>query len=377
MNDGSNAGNAFAAHADDVPQHTLRSSVALHLLPGALVFACYLSAAPSFIHRGVPPGLALLLGFLFVGIPIELGYLLYLGKRRNGALTPHAGLDHRRRLMRQHARQPVVEVASGVLGGVSDPTILAGPFAVTLTKLPPRLHLPPHAHEQATLNVVLDGEYGETVERGAFQSHGPATLIAKPAGTVHGNQLVSAPVECLVIEVGADTVEILRQSVPLFSQVVVQRSAQVARYGGRLRAELARRDDVTPLAVEGLVCELLAELARAPQPRPDARNRWLTCARDLMHDEPGPQSLSDLARRLGLHPIYVARAFRARFGCAVGDYARCLRVERARRLLHHTPLGLSEVAVRAGYSDQSHMTRDFRRAFDQSPGAYRRLTRGH
>jgi AraC family transcriptional regulator len=131
------------------------------------------------------------------------------------------------------------------------------------------------------------------------------------------------------------------------------------------------------LAVEGLVGELFAELARIPIPRPDARNRWLTRARDLLHDEPGPQSLSELARRIGLHPIYVARAFRARFGCAVGEYVRCLRVERARRLLHHTRLSLSEIAVQVGYSDQSHMTRAFRRAFEQSPAAYRRLTRDH
>jgi AraC family transcriptional regulator len=278
--------------------------------------------------------------------------------------------------MREHPEQShVVQVASGVLGGLSDPAMLAGPYAVTLTQLPPRLHLPSHAHEQATLNLVLDGELGETIERGALKSHGPATLIAKPAGTVHANQVGSVPVECLVIEVSADTVAALHEGVPLFVEVLMQRSAQVARYGGRLRAELARRDDVTPLAVEGLVLELLAELARTPLPLPDAGNRWLTRARDLLHDEPGARSLSDLARRIGLHPIYVARAFRARFGYSVGEYARCLRVERARRLLHDTRLALSEVAARAGYSDQSHMTRDFRRAFDQSPGAYRRLTR--
>ena len=276
-----------------------------------------------------------------------------------------------------HSKQHlVVEVAAGVLGGIADTTLLAGPYGVTLTRLPPRLHLPPHAHEQATLNVVLDGDYGETIERGICQSHGPATLIAKPAGTVHGNKLISAPVECLVIELGAATVSSLRESARLFFDVVVQRSAQVARSGGRLRAELARRDDVTPLAVEGLVCELLAELTWIPKAKTEAGNHWLTRARDLMHDEPGPRSLSDLAARIGLHPIYVARAFRARFGCAVGDYVRRLRVERARRLLHHTLLSLSEVAVQSGYSDQSHMTRDFRRTFGQSPGAYRRLIRG-
>jgi AraC family transcriptional regulator len=271
----------------------------------------------------------------------------------------------------------VVKVVAGVLGGTPEPTVVTGPYAVTPVWLPSRLHLHPHAHEQATLNVVLEGEYQETVKGGALQSYGPATLIAKPAGTVHENHLGSAPVDCLVIELRTDTLAALEDSIPPLVDVLVQRSAQIARYGGRLRAELTRRDDVTPLAVEGLVCELLAELARTPTRKPDVRSHWLTRARDLLHDEPGPQSLSELARRIGLHPIYVARAFRARFGCAVGDYVRCLRVERARRLLHHTRLPLAEIAAQAGYSDQSHMTRDFRRAFDQSPAAYRRAARGH
>jgi AraC family transcriptional regulator len=271
----------------------------------------------------------------------------------------------------------LVKVVAGVLGGTPEPTVFAGNYAVTPVWLPPGLHLHPHAHERATLNVVLDGEYRETVERGALQSHGPATLIAKPAGTVHANHLGSAPVECLVIELRTDTLAAQEDSVRPFLDVLVQRSAQIARHGGRLRAELARRDDVTPAAVAGLVCELLAELARKPIRKPHGRSRWLTRARDLLHEEPGPQSLSELARQVGLHPIYVARAFRARFGCAVGDYVRWLRVERARRLLHRTLLPVSEIATQAGYSDQSHMTRDFRRAFDQSPAAYRKVARGH
>jgi AraC family transcriptional regulator len=268
----------------------------------------------------------------------------------------------------------VVEVGSGVLDGRPDHTILAGPFAVTLAVLPPRLHLPPHAHQHATLNVVLDGLYGETVERGAFRSHGPATLIAKPAGTVHENHLGSAAVECLVIDVTADAMAELRDPTPRLVEVFVRRSARVARCGGRIRAEMARRDDLTALAVEALVFELMSEITRSCPHRPVAGDRWLIRARDLLHDEPGIRSLSDLALRIGLHPIYIARAFRAQYGCSVGEYARCLRVECARRLLHHTRLALSEVAATAGYSDQSHMTRDFRRAFEQSPGAYRKLT---
>ena len=259
----------------------------------------------------------------------------------------------------------VTELAPGVLGGLPDAPVHAGPYAVTLARLPARLRLPPHAHQQATLNLVLDGEYSETLGGGAARAHGPATLIAKPPGTVHSNQVGAMPVECLVIEVPADAAPGLEP---------ICRSALIARSGGKLRAELARPDDVTPMVVEGLVLELLAELRSSLRLRPGAGHPWLLRARDLLHDEPGPSSLTDLARKVGLHPIYVARAFRARFGSAVGEYARSLRVERARRLLHHD-LPLSEVAARAGYSDQSHLTRDFKRAFDQSPGAYRRLVR--
>jgi AraC family transcriptional regulator len=268
-------------------------------------------------------------------------------------------------LLQVHPNPPgVLAVASGVLGGPPDRTVRAGAFAIRLARLPPGLRLSPHAHEPATLNVVLDGEYRESIERGALRSHGPATLIAKPSGTVHANQVGSAPVECLVIELGPDAVV----------GVVVQRSAGIARWGGKLRAELVRRDDFSRLAAEGLVLELLGELAPTSPPRPEATTR-LTRARDLLHDEPGPTSLGELARHVGLHPIYLARAFRSRFGCTVGEYARCLRVERARRLLHHPRYALSEVAARAGYSDQSHLTRDFRRAFNHTPAAYRRLAR--
>jgi hypothetical protein len=194
---------------------------------------------------------------------------------------------------------PTVEVPSGVLAGAPDLAVRAGPYAIRLARLPPGLGLPPHAHEPAALNVVLDGEYREAIEKGVLRSHGPATLIAKPAGAVHSNHLGPGAVECLVIELPSDAV----------AGVVTHRSAGVARNGGSLRAELVRRDDLTSLDAEALVLELLADLARAPEQRPDRGGRCLTRARDLLHDEPGAASLGSLARRIGLHPVYVARGF--------------------------------------------------------------------
>jgi membrane protease YdiL (CAAX protease family) len=70
-----------------IAQHSLPRSIILHLLPGALIVSFYIAVAPYVINLGFPSELALLLGFLLVGIPLELGYLLHQGKRINGRFS--------------------------------------------------------------------------------------------------------------------------------------------------------------------------------------------------------------------------------------------------------------------------------------------------
>ena len=65
-------------------QHSLARTVVLHLLPGALVTAFYVAAAPVVRGLGFPSLMALFLAILFVLIPFELGYLLYR-TRKNGS----------------------------------------------------------------------------------------------------------------------------------------------------------------------------------------------------------------------------------------------------------------------------------------------------
>lgn len=254
----------------------------------------------------------------------------------------------------------------GVFGAAYSGTVRTRRFAVTLARLSPATTLPRHAHEPATLNVVLDGPYSEAIEGSRFSFYGPATLILKPGGAMHENRVGSAAVECIVVETDSE----------IIPEVRVHRSARIARIAGGMRIELARPTDATPLVVEELAWELLAVATPSPPFRGEARrDRWLTRAQEILHEEPGPQSLSELAARVDRHPVYVARAFRARFGSTVGEYVRTLRLERARRLLHDRRLTLSQVAHRAGYCDQSHMTRDFRDGFRTSPATYRTLVR--
>ena len=95
--------------------------------------------------------------------------------------------------------------------------------------------------------------------------------------------------------------------------------------------------------------------------------------RDLLHEHfREPLSLAELAVVAGVHPSHLAREFRAHHGMAIGEYVRRLRCDWAVARLLATTESISEVATGAGYSDQSHFTRQCVRFFGVGPGQYRR-----
>ena len=84
-----------AGTADEVGQHTLPTSLALHILPGAAMLAFVALVAPLLRSRGLPPIFAGKLSILIVLVPLELGALLYLGRRRGGRLSLRGVVPYR------------------------------------------------------------------------------------------------------------------------------------------------------------------------------------------------------------------------------------------------------------------------------------------
>jgi AraC-like DNA-binding protein len=82
-------------------------------------------------------------------------------------------------------------------------------------------------------------------------------------------------------------------------------------------------------------------------------------------------SLSDIATVIGFSPYHFARAFKATARISPYQYVLQCRVELAQQLLQDKGRSLAEVAVEAGFSDQSHMTTVFRRVSQTTPKQYR------
>ncbi|NUS73284.1 MAG: AraC family transcriptional regulator [Corynebacteriales bacterium] len=80
-------------------------------------------------------------------------------------------------------------------------------------------------------------------------------------------------------------------------------------------------------------------------------------------------TLEEAARLIHAHPTHLVRVFTGAFGIAPHQYLMSRRIELARRLLldGHSA---SDVAISAGFYDQSHLTRHFKRVVGTTPGRY-------
>jgi AraC-like DNA-binding protein len=112
---------------------------------------------------------------------------------------------------------------------------------------------------------------------------------------------------------------------------------------------------------------LASEACAAPAWVPDVHQRL---------EDVEALTAEDLAPRLDMHPAYLARAYRAATGEGLGEMQRRRRVEAASKLLRFTRLPLAEIAVAAGFCDQSHMNRCFRAVLGRTPLTVRAETGG-
>lgn len=78
-----------------IDQHTPSRSILMHLVPGALIGACYYALIPVLRNWEFPSIMALMCAILLILLPVELGYLLYEGKRRNGSLSLQGVVSYR------------------------------------------------------------------------------------------------------------------------------------------------------------------------------------------------------------------------------------------------------------------------------------------
>jgi AraC-like DNA-binding protein len=235
-----------------------------------------------------------------------------------------------------------------------------------------RHHGPPptgarHRHDSLCLGAVLAGERAVTVD-GVSHAAGTGEVLVLGPGLVHACEdrgesryvMVSVAPDWFA-RLGLEPVATgppVRDDPDLFARITAL-------------ADLADGPG-SPLERETALLSLLQPLSgghgdgEGGLPEPE---RIRTVRERLESGFAQDLSLDALARLAGCSPWRLNRTFSAAVGMPPHEYQSMLRVREVKRLIREG-ISLTDAALEAGFSDQSHMTRSFRKFMGMTPGTF-------
>lgn len=114
----------------------------------------------------------------------------------------------------------------------------------------------------------------------------------------------------------------------------------------------------------------LAALIERPSPHSRSQEKLDECL-NLLSDHSASLTLSQIARKVSLHPNQLTQLFRRELGTTPVRYRRELKLERARLLLKHSDLPVKAIACTIGIPDLQAFNKMFRQSEGISPRSYR------
>lgn len=227
-----------------------------------------------------------------------------------------------------------------------------------------------HTHDDAHFIVVLSGLYISTARGAADFLRAPA-LIFNPPGTTHRDRFAKGIGTFVGVSIRSATFKNLRDVLPLATHAVQLRSRDGLTTAFRIAREVRGSRDT--VVMDSMAWELLGTAA-APRCRTSDPPSWVLSAYEAIVDRATDARLEvrDVAAEIGVHPVHLARVFRATWGCSPGELLRWRRVDRAADMLRRSDIYGAQIAAQVGFADQSHMTRAFRATYGIAPGVYRR-----
>jgi AraC-like DNA-binding protein/mannose-6-phosphate isomerase-like protein (cupin superfamily) len=199
--------------------------------------------------------------------------------------------------------------------------------------------LPTHFHGETQITFVLSGRRRFLI-RGELITLAPGQGTLIPAGVAHRSLAEPCGVACLNVYAPAgeyDVVAIMHEAERMWSKMGHMRCAELAAV---VRERRRGAGGCTPTSIT------------------------------VPADAVGPGPVSWAAARAGMSREGFSRMFARHHGMPPHAFWLMARLNHARELLRAGE-GIAEVAAEAGFTDQSHLGRWFRRAFGVTPGRYR------
>ena len=265
-----------------------------------------------------------------------------------------------------------LKLKAGQFYGTTSHALAANGFRFTEKAYSSHASLPTHAHELAHFCLVLAGRYQENIAGKLFE-RAPTALVYYPPDTSHAEQHFGRG-RHLLVEIDFKGLEKVTDYGASLSEPVLLADESALWMAARVYREFSERDRFSGLALESISTELLIAASRQRTKRAERKPpAWLQRVKEFLRENfSEPPSLDELAKAVGVHPTHLCRVFHQFERCTVGDYIRAARIEYARQRILRSNEPFVEIALAAGFADQTHFTRTFRRLTGMTPTEFRR-----
>lgn len=236
-----------------------------------------------------------------------------------------------------------------------------------------------HAHQTFSIGAVTEGESSFALAGTEHHVHAGSVVIINP-GQVHAcNPVDDLPWSYCMLYVDVNWLAALQAELaqvkkPEFHAYISAVSDDVLLYEGLLDLYQTLIDPEAELiSKQGSVIQYFSDLHKHLQSAPaelHLENARLKLAADFIHEHCTQDlSLDDISAYAGLSASYLFRAFRKQYGMTPHAYLINRRVQYAQEKLKQGA-SIADAALEAGFADQAHFQRVFKRLLAATPGQY-------
>lgn len=253
--------------------------------------------------------------------------------------------------------------------------------------------LPVHRHEQAYEFVYIEsGKAGWEVERQIYETRTGEVFHSRPGETHRGSYDVIEPCRfwwfivrlpeggpaaqgrCLGLN--GEELNGLLGALNMLPRVT-KPGAGPLRCLRRIRSAMQRSDRFAAIEIRLCLVDFLLQLCAAggetetvPPDLQNAIDDVLRAGTERPEWSPG---LQELAAQANVSPSHYHRIFKAYTGLTPKKYFEHIKISEASRLLRETPMPITDIAYRLGYSSTQHFAAAFRRFSGQTPTGWRAI----
>ena len=233
---------------------------------------------------------------------------------------------------------------------------------------------PRHRHDELQLSLILRGAVSET-SCGRNEIGRALSIVSKDSGLYHADDFPPEGAKIARLSLPDAIINDLLDDRHRIDGWKWTHDPRIARPFLSLVRRARDHSQKSFAACDPDVIDLLAAFsARTPARDGGKPPAWLRqTITELRHTWQPGMKVRDVARRAGVHPVYLARCVRRWYGTGIGDELRRLRLTAAVAMLTSDESTVSSIAHGSGYSDEPHLCRATHEMLGVTPRRLRSL----